>query len=52
MTPLEDATEVTVSWELYPKSFWRRVLFSKIRHRQLKEEVRDSLRAAERAVNA
>ena len=49
MTPLEDATEVTVSWQLYPKTFWRKVLFARIRHRQLKEEVRESLRAAERA---
>jgi hypothetical protein len=31
---------VRVTWELYPKSFWRKVLISRIRHRQLKQEVR------------
>lgn len=39
-------------WELYPKTFWRKVLFSKMRHRQLKEEVRDSLEMAERVAVA
>ena len=53
LTPLEGATEVTVSWELHPKTFWRTVLFARIRHRQLKNEVRGSLRTAARAaVNA
>ena len=50
MEPAGEGTDVTVSWRLYPKTFWRRLLLSKIRHRQLKEEVRGSLRAAERAV--
>jgi hypothetical protein len=45
-----DETDVTVSWQLYPKTFWRRFLLSRIRHRQLKEEARGSLRAAERTV--
>lgn len=52
MEPAGDGTDVTVSWQLYPKTFWRRLLFSKIRHHQLKEEVRGSLRAAERAIAA
>ena len=50
MEPAGNGTDVTVSWRLYPKTFWRKFLFSRIRHRQLKEEVRGSLRAAERAV--
>ena len=50
MEPAGDGTDVTVAWQLYPKTFWRRFLLSRIRHRQLKEEVRGSLRAAERAV--
>lgn len=49
VVPVGEEAEVTVTWELYPKTFWRKVLISKIRHRQLKEEVRGSLRAAERA---
>ena len=52
MEPAGDETDVTVSWQLYPKTLWRRLLFSKIRHHQLKEEVRGSLRAAERAIAA
>jgi hypothetical protein len=49
VTPANGQSEVKVSWRLYPKTFWRRFLLSKIRHRQLKEEVRGSLRSAERA---
>ena len=50
MKPAGDETDVTVSWQLHPKTFVRRFLLARIRHRQLKEEVRGSLRAAERAV--
>jgi hypothetical protein len=34
------------TWELRPKTFWRRTLLARIRHRQLKKEVRASLAAA------
>ncbi|MGH2730170.1 MAG: SRPBCC family protein, partial [Actinomycetota bacterium] len=47
--PVGGKAEITVSWELYPKTFWRRVLIARIRHRQLRDEVRSSLRAARRA---
>jgi uncharacterized membrane protein len=43
---------VTVSWELHPKTFLRRVLMARIRNQQLRKEVRASIRAAERAVAA
>lgn len=49
LTPVDGHTDVTVSWQIHPKTFWRKFLLSRIRHRQLKEEVRGSLRAAERA---
>ena len=51
VVPVEDGTEVTVSWELHPKTFWRRFLGARIRHHQLKEEVRSSLRVADRALS-
>lgn len=36
-TPLTDSrAEVTVSWHLHPTTFWRRVLLSRIRDRQLR----------------
>ena len=50
ITPNGDGSEIVVSWELYPKTFWRRALLSRIRHRQLVQEVHASLRAAEGAV--
>jgi len=40
--------EVTVKWELHPKTFWRRRLLAAVRHRQLKKETRVSLAAADR----
>ena len=49
VVPVGGEAEIRVSWELHPKTFWRKVLFSKIRQRQLKQEVRGSLRTAERA---
>ena len=42
-------SRVTVSWELNPKTFWRRVLLGRIRSRQLRTEVLGSIRAVERA---
>ena len=52
ITPTEGGSEVTVSWEVNPKTFWRTILLSRIRHRQLKQEVRESLRAAERVLRS
>ena len=52
VVPADGEAQITVSWELYPKTFWRKVLFSKMRHRQLKEEVRASLKTAERVAIA
>jgi len=37
---------VTVSWDLYPKTFWRRTLFAPLRNRDLRKEVPTSIRAA------
>lgn len=51
-SPSGDGTDVTVTWELYPKTFWRRLLFSRIRHQQLKKEVRSSLHAAARLLRS
>lgn len=50
ITPANGASTVTVRWELHPETFWRKMLISRIRHRQLKEEVRTSLRAAEQTL--
>jgi len=44
--------EVTVRWDINPKTFWRRRLFAHIRHRQLQKEVRRSLAAADRLLAA
>jgi uncharacterized protein YndB with AHSA1/START domain len=46
----EDAggSKVTVSWDLYPETFWRRTLLARVRNRQLRREVRNSLRALAR----
>ena len=52
VVPVDEEAWITVSWELYPETFWRKVLFSKMRHRQLKEEVRGSLKMAERVTIA
>ena len=40
---------VTVSWDLCPQTFWRRVLLVRVRHRQLRHEVAASIGAAQRA---
>ncbi len=44
--------KVTVSWDLYPKTFLRRVLMAPIRNHQLRNEVRASIQAAGRAALA
>ena len=36
-------SDVTVTWDLHPETFWRRVLFSRIRSRALKKEVPASI---------
>lgn len=41
----DHGSEVTVGWHIQPKTFWRRVLFSRIRHRGLDKEVPFSLEA-------
>jgi uncharacterized protein YndB with AHSA1/START domain len=38
-----DGTVVTVSWELHPETFARRVLLSRVRNRALRREVRESI---------
>jgi polyketide cyclase/dehydrase/lipid transport protein len=43
------SSRVTVRWELHPKTFWRRVLLSRVRNRQLRNEVRASIHAAAQA---
>lgn len=47
-----DGSRVTVTWDLHPKTFWRRTLLGRVRNRQLKREVRASLRALERGAEA
>lgn len=41
-------SQVTVTWDLHPETFWRRTLFVRIRKRQLDREVRASLQALAR----
>jgi hypothetical protein len=44
--PVQEGCRVTVSWDLHPATFWRRVLLSHIRNRQLaRTEVPASLAA-------
>ena len=45
--PDDDGSQVTVSWDLHPRTFWRRTLLARIRNRQLRSEVRKSLNALE-----
>jgi hypothetical protein len=40
-------SDVVVSYELEPKTFWRRMLLARVRQRQLPAELRASLRTAE-----
>jgi hypothetical protein len=43
---------VTVTWDLHPQTFWRRVLLARIRNQALKKETRASLGSLERAALA
>jgi uncharacterized protein YndB with AHSA1/START domain len=52
VSPADDGTELTVRWDGHPKTFWRRVLFSRIRGHQLDKEVPASLQAAANLVAA
>jgi hypothetical protein len=45
VTPWAEGARVTVDWVVYPKTFWRRLLFGRIRRRQLPGEVAASLDA-------
>jgi uncharacterized protein YndB with AHSA1/START domain len=42
-------SRVRLSWDLHPRTFWRRTLLVRIRGRQLRSEVSTSLTALERA---
>lgn len=46
----DGGSEVTIHLEIQPKTFWRNVLFSRIRRRQLAKEVPASLEALAAAV--
>jgi uncharacterized protein YndB with AHSA1/START domain len=46
------ASRVTVSWDVHPQTFWRRVLLARIRSRQLRREVPASIDALTRAMDA
>jgi uncharacterized protein YndB with AHSA1/START domain len=50
--PEGDGSRVTVRYELHPKTFWRRTLFARIRHRQLQREIVRSLGEADRLLRA
>jgi uncharacterized protein YndB with AHSA1/START domain len=41
--PAAGGSTVTVSWELHPKTFARRVFFSRVRNRALRREVKVSI---------
>ena len=47
----DGASRVTVGWDLHPETFWRRMLLSRIRGRQLRREVPTSVGALARAMN-
>jgi uncharacterized protein YndB with AHSA1/START domain len=48
----EGESRVTVSWDLNPATFWRRVLLARIRARQLRREVPASIDALARTLQA
>jgi hypothetical protein len=52
LEPRQDETDVTVTWDLHPETFWRKSLLARIRHRSLRNEVRSSIHAAERILVA
>jgi uncharacterized protein YndB with AHSA1/START domain len=43
-----DSARVTVGWTGYPKTFWRRLVFARLRRKQLRAEAPASLRALAR----
>jgi uncharacterized protein YndB with AHSA1/START domain len=45
-------SQVTASWDLRPQTFWRRVLLSRVRSRQLRREVPASIDSIGRAIRA
>ena len=45
VVPDPAGTRVTVEWSAHPKTFWRRLLFAKLRRRQLRSEAPASLHA-------
>jgi uncharacterized protein YndB with AHSA1/START domain len=45
VSPLGAGSKVRVEWAVYPKTFWRQLLFAKLRRRQLGGEVPASLDA-------
>ena len=50
--PAGDGSRVTLSWDLNPKTFWRRALVAHLRSRQLRSEVPASLAALARRVES
>ncbi len=50
VTPSGPGCVVTVTADLHPQTFWRRVVLAKIRARQLKHELAESLENLEAAV--
>jgi uncharacterized protein YndB with AHSA1/START domain len=51
VAPAGIGSTVMVSWQLNPKTFWRKVLAAGVRHRQLKREVRASLQTMSRLID-
>ena len=52
LEPIDGGTEVTVDWELHPRTRFRNVMAAPVRHRQLINEVRRSIKAAEAMIAA
>jgi len=52
LTPVGTGTEVTVGWELRPRTSFRKHVAAPIRHRQLQNEVRTSIGAVAAAVSS
>ena len=51
LRPVDNGTLVTVGWEGNPETFWRKLLFARLRRRQLKNEVAESIAALERVLS-
>jgi uncharacterized protein YndB with AHSA1/START domain len=52
ITPRPDGCEVRVAVDVHPETFWRRVLFARIRARQLRNEIPRSLDSLAKLVGA